>query len=356
MSQTLLLFSENLLSMMRGALMMLFVVMVINLYPRRKENSILNFLFWLLTIMAVSLLISFGFMIDKLQSNEYFSISKVLIDLCFIPLIGSYLLKILIPDYISTRKVVLSLVPTIVFLVMHMIIHNKRLLTLSFAYTLLIALIVIVCITVISIRYDRYLKNNFSNIENKTVQWVRIVAFIFVIWYVLWGVILKQDNRWFDSAYYLFMISIWIYIYRYSLKHVTAFQTQELFDFDLANQAARPLANNINNKLEERLKVYMEQESPWLNPSLTLSDMAAALNTNRTYLSKHFNQTLQTTFYDYLNDYRINHACKILVSEPHLSLAQVAEKSGFNYPATFSKVFIKHTGCTPGEYRRQQQV
>lgn len=353
MNQTLQLLSENFLHMMRGALMMLFIMMCIGFYPRRKENPIFGFLFWLLVIMAILLFLSLGFMIDELNNNIQFGIFKKLTDLCLVPLFASFLLKIILPDRIHARNLLLSLSPTILLMIAYAVTLNQLMLTLSFIYTALLIIAAFIIIVYFSIHYDRYVKNNFANIDNKTVKWVRLTAYVFVSWYLFWNLVVQYDNRWLDSVYYVFMIATWICIYKYSMKHVTAFQTEELFASS-PPEDTRPPIEATNKILCASLEQYMKRERPWLNPFLTLQDMAFALNTNRTYLSQHFNKTLQTTFYDYLNQFRVRHACEILQSEPSLSLSLICEKCGFNSLSTFRRAFEKHTGCTPARYRKEK--
>ena len=81
MEHQLQLFSENLLHMLRGALLMLFVVMCVGLSSRRKQNPIQNYLFWLLILLSGFLLVSFGFMFDALRINEVFRDFKTLLDM-----------------------------------------------------------------------------------------------------------------------------------------------------------------------------------------------------------------------------------------------------------------------------------
>ena len=354
MNQTLQLLSENLLHMMRGALMMLFIIMCIGFYSRRRESPILGFLFWLLVIMSAMLFLSLGYMIEDLSNNMQFDILKQLIDLCLVPLFASFLLKIILPDRIHARSLLLLLSPTILLMIVYAITHNRLMLTLSFIYTTLIVTAAFIIIIYFSIHYDRYVKNNFANIDNKTVKWVRVVTYAFGVWYLFWSLIVRLDNKWLDSVYYVFMITIWIFIYKYSIKHVTAFQTEELLTSSTMENR-QPLQTEIsNNKFNSNLEAYMNRECPWRNPFLTLQDMAFALNTNRTYLSQYFNKTLHTTFYDYLNQFRVRYACEILISEPTLSLTLVCEKSGFNSLSTFRRAFEKHTGCTPARYRKNK--
>lgn len=353
MDQTLQQVSDSLLHVMRGALLMLFIMMSVNLYPRRKENAILRFLFLLLVVMPVLIFASFGFMVDKLRHSECFCSFKILIDLCLVPLIGAFLLKVIIPDWIDIRKTLLLLSPTVIFVILNVVTHSKILLTFSFVYTAILAIVVFVLIVFISKRYDSYLKNNFSNIDNMTVRWVRVVIYVFAAWYLAWGLIINQNNRWLDSAYYLFLIVIWIFIYWYSIKHVTAFETQELFETPQEESVPSLGSESVYKRLGPGLELYMNKEQPWLTPTLTLQELAFTLGTNRTYLSEYFNKTLNTTFYDYLNSFRIKYACELLSSEPNLSIPTIGEKSGFNSLSTFRRAFEKQIGCSPAKYRNQ---
>ena len=350
MSQSLELFSINLFYMIRGALLTMSILMCISLYPKQKNNPILQLLFWALVSMSVLVfLFSIAFMVDSFRNNEQFISIRILVDLCFIPMIYSLLLKIIIPDKINFQKTLLVSSPSIISLIIYMFIYNEIMLTFSFIYTGVFGILALLLITFISIRYDNYIKNNFSNIDNKTVKWVRIVMYLFAIWYVLWALKTKLGNRWLDSAFFLLLIIIWGVIYTRAKRHLTTFHTQELFE-DPKDEAVD--IETINKNFDFNLEHYMNDECAWLNPSLTLQELALALNTNRTYLSEYFNKTLNTNFYDYLNSYRIKYACEILLAERNLSIVQVGEKAGFNSLSTFQRAFDKHMGCTPAKYRK----
>ena len=352
MSETLELFSINLFYMMRGALLMFFILMCASLYSKRKDNSILNLLFGILTAVLILVLpFSIGYMIDTLRNNEYFLNLRILVNLCFVPMIGSFLLKIIVPDKINMRKIFLISSPSIISVIVYAFTYDKILITFSFIYTALFSIFIFIFVIYISKRYDSYLKNNYSNIDNKTVEWVRVAINLFATWYILWVLKTKIDNRWFDSAFYLFLIIIWIFIYKHAIKHVAVSNIHELFKTPKEVTVAG--IESINKRFDPDLEQYMHIERPWLNSSLTLQDLALAINTNRTYLSEYFNKTLDTTFYDYLNSYRIQYACEILLLESNLSLIQVGEKSGFNSLSTFQRAFDKQIGCTPAKYRKK---
>ena len=64
-----------------------------------------------------------------------------------------------------------------------------------------------------------------------------------------------------------------------------------------------------------------------------------------------FRQHYGTSYIDYLNSSRVKLSQELLLSQPELSVKEVGFKVGFNNLQSFFRVFKKHTGMTPLEYR-----
>ena len=104
----------------------------------------------------------------------------------------------------------------------------------------------------------------------------------------------------------------------------------------------------------EKLLHLMEQEQPWLEPELTLTELAHRLRTNPGLLSKVINAGCGQNFNDFVNAYRVREARRKLADArfAHYSLVGVALESGFNSKSTFNRVFRKVTGQAPSEVGR----
>ncbi|MCR5003254.1 MAG: helix-turn-helix transcriptional regulator [Bacteroidales bacterium] len=106
----------------------------------------------------------------------------------------------------------------------------------------------------------------------------------------------------------------------------------------------------LNYAESEEFFNFMENQEAFKQHGITISDVAMALHTNRTYLSIFLNKTLKMTFPEYLGNLRIDYAKKMLVQNPNESQAVIADACGFDSVATFSSKFKKITGMTPGQY------
>jgi len=107
----------------------------------------------------------------------------------------------------------------------------------------------------------------------------------------------------------------------------------------------------VNFFFEKKLEQCMMKERLYLNPTLRITDVAAAIGTNRTYLSDYLNKKLCISFSEYINQYRVLEACDILVNDNNILLEEVAEQSGFNSLSTFHRSFLKVMKITPLQYR-----
>lgn len=84
---------------------------------------------------------------------------------------------------------------------------------------------------------------------------------------------------------------------------------------------------------------------------LSLQQIAAKFYLSREYISRKFKQQFGLNWSEYLGRQRMNSA-KLLLQNPSLRLAQIAEMVGYQDEKYFSKVFKKMEGMTPGEYRK----
>lgn len=102
-----------------------------------------------------------------------------------------------------------------------------------------------------------------------------------------------------------------------------------------------------------RLINLFEEEKLYLNPEITVSDVASKIYTNRTYLSRALNQRTSKNFNQFVNYYRIREICELFIGNPDLKIQHLYEQCGFNSLSSFSSAFRLNTGYTPAEWARE---
>ncbi len=117
------------------------------------------------------------------------------------------------------------------------------------------------------------------------------------------------------------------------------------------------LSKEMSNELAIRLKKLMVEEKLFLNPELSLEELAASMGVHKNYVSFVVNEKFNKNFYNFINSYRIEAACKML-SNPecnHLSIEGIAKSCGYKSRNVFYPLFKKSTGLTPLEYKTHHQ-
>ena len=102
-----------------------------------------------------------------------------------------------------------------------------------------------------------------------------------------------------------------------------------------------------------KLEALMTAESLFLEGELSLKSLAERVKLSPHHLSQVLNEKLNKSFYDYVNEQRVNHARQLLLKEPPATITDIAFNSGFNSKNSFYNAFKRHSGMSPSEFRRQ---
>ncbi|MBQ8813121.1 MAG: AraC family transcriptional regulator [Lachnospiraceae bacterium] len=95
----------------------------------------------------------------------------------------------------------------------------------------------------------------------------------------------------------------------------------------------------------KRLLIYCTEN--YTEP-LSLELLSKELHLNKYYISHIFQERMHLSYKDFINNLRVEHACKLLTKDAHIT--EVAYASGFTTIRTFNRAFLKHMGMTPREY------
>ncbi|MDF2922438.1 MAG: transcriptional regulator, AraC family [Paenibacillaceae bacterium] len=116
---------------------------------------------------------------------------------------------------------------------------------------------------------------------------------------------------------------------------------------DRIRRKSEQSSHGIAARMEEYISLHYHED-------ISLFDLAEHLNLSMTYVSTLFKAVTGHNFKDYLNEYRFKTACRIISEQPDKKVKEIAELVGCN-TAILTRLFVRYTGMTPGQYLKEKQ-
>ncbi len=134
-------------------------------------------------------------------------------------------------------------------------------------------------------------------------------------------------------------------------SHLAGITSREAHRFKYAKSG---LTSEQMLDYKRRLEQIMQSRQAFLMPDLTLPKLAETVNCSVNHLSQVINSGFGMSFFDYLNQYRIEHARRLLarIDGQRNAILNIAFTVGFNSNSAFYAAFKKTVGQTPAQYRR----
>lgn len=214
-------------------------------------------------------------------------------------------------------------------------------------------------------RHRIIVESEFSNLEGKTISWMQFFLHVFGVFLFLLVLTIviafHTDHYAIIDTIVCFGLSCTIF----ALGHNGLFQ-EEIFSLPAAQEEKVPQQRQNktdvqtapqHNDLFQKLETHLKQTKPYLNETLTLTDLANQIGMTRNQLSSLINSTTGENFYTFINKYRVEEVKK-LISDPkkmNFTILTLAHEAGFSSKSAFQAIFKKFTGMTPTEYRNKLQ-
>jgi AraC-like DNA-binding protein len=120
--------------------------------------------------------------------------------------------------------------------------------------------------------------------------------------------------------------------------------------------AKSPLGPAIRERIRRKLETHLQDGAIYLRSDLSLRTLSEVLNENPHYVSQIISQELNTSFYELVNRYRIEHAKRLLRESPDETVLSIAMQVGFNSKSAFHAAFRRCTGITPSDFRASTTI
>ena len=197
--------------------------------------------------------------------------------------------------------------------------------------------------------YRKYCEENYSSLEDTDERWViRYLIMMFVLGLSYFHLYFSTEtNRLFTQQWLMFFVLA--YSGEKILFHSNAWMERKEKE-DMEDQYFAEGSQQSDREYKAALEQWMEKEKPYLNPDFRLIDLREVLPLNRTYLSQFIKNSYDCNFYQFVTNYRIEEAKRLMRENPDMKMQDVAAQSGFSSPTVFARTFVKETGFTPSEW------
>ena len=113
-----------------------------------------------------------------------------------------------------------------------------------------------------------------------------------------------------------------------------------------------PLTDEQKQNIKNSIIFYMNSNKNYLNIDYSINTLAKDIDISRSYISQVINELFKQNFSNFLNEYRIKEARKILSTPKNLiyTIESIAELVGYKSKSAFNKAFKKYVGVTPSFY------
>lgn len=227
-----------------------------------------------------------------------------------------------------------------------------------------------------AVRYNRAAVNEYSSLEGRSFRWMIVLPFLLGLLLPAYAIYCYTRNvSWLHLYQFVSLILWWLYFSR-TLRMVRDRNMvaedldeldQEMLSDDEAIARAATAADEAalaasdkqpiaKEPFVDRLRKVCEENELYLREDLTREDVARAMHTNHTYLSRHLQQEMGTNFYTYINTLRVARAKELITQHPDWTMERIAVECGYRSRNSLSSAFQRIEGIAPLDWRQREAI
>lgn len=217
-------------------------------------------------------------------------------------------------------------------------------------------------------RHRRRVMEQYANIESRSLDWLRSML---VVWGLVWLLYISDSMLWvlnMQPPGLGIVLAITYALAVIFFAHLALHQSTPQLEIIQGTTGSAPitserkppptfdrggsLAPERMQRIALKLRHVMENDRLFTNNELSLRHLVDATKTTANHLSETFSQHLKTNFFQFVNEYRVAEAKKLLVASD-ATVTAIAFEVGYNSRSTFNSAFKKETGLTPTGFRNR---
>ena len=255
----------------------------------RRDGRLSVIVASLMTLLGLQCFCSMWFILEDVYLDPYYWKILTCIDIVAVPFYALILKELVRPGSVSWKVSLANVLPFAVVGILYAVIGTEVLYWVMIAGAGVYGVYYLIWTHFNIIRYNRQLKEQYSFFA------------LLAIWIV--DTVCVHANM--DCFYLTASMVMWMIIDYFIYRHEAVMESLGAGQPEVEEITAdTPALSDLGVRIER----LFNNELVFLNPDLKISDIAAAVGSNRTYVSAYFNREASSTFYDYVNGLRVRHA------------------------------------------------
>ena len=273
----------------------------------------------------------------------------------------------------SVWPVLAGMMPFVALTVTYMVYPNDLIMLLATIYILLLGLLFTAYMVFAIRQYERWLNDNYADLENKKVWLSQTVSLICMLLFTLYMFAVDIIFIW--LIHFIELVLVGLLLWRVETLPTLSLTPGpsprgEGSDYSQGENSGEELSTPLHYReeqgggavnidlaqIERLLTEHCVNTQLYLQHDLSLQQLAQAVGTNRSYLSQYFSRQ-GITYNTYINNLRINHFIEryqeLSAARQPIIAQQLAQESGFRSYRTFSRAFMQRTGQSVTAWMRQ---
>ena len=355
-----------------GMTTMFFILWALIIYHSRHNNSMMKMMAMAVCYIAFGYTKDMVFLFTPWMKHPKVEEFVSLVDILCTPFVTGFFLEATRPGFVTPKRLLAGVLLFFLPIPAYLIFQSEHIVNATYALALLVSAMSFILIVRFAISYIQFAHNNGSYAQEINMKWVVGCAITFFAWMIMYYLCFNESTWSSEVIFDLFSISIWVMLWyatrsQYVIVEVLGTGNNTLYIQRIEKQTAENQANQAEaaKPTEKKRRSAKEaflthaldkkiEEKIYLNPKLTLNELAMTIGSNKSYLSEFLNSQGKS-FYDYINEHRIAEACRILDAAKvgdRINMSHVATQSGFNSISSFNRYFYKIKEMPPTVYLR----
>ena len=311
--------------------------------------------------------------------SEYLNTLLVLYDYLIVGAYMMFAVSLVFPNKYRLWQLLVIEIPYTIAIILFAVMGSPFVYPVIQIFTLIVSLILVIYLEISIRKHTVMLRDNVGDMQYLDIRWISLLCLLLLMVQLIWAFESVSQISWFsttetsqnllfDTLYCIITLGFAAFATWKIARQKVFTDTQETGGLPASGQEASVLAEDTPKSETDQSTYYgvladkdiekiIRENRYFLDNTLTLQKLAGLLGTNRQYLSNYINQEKSMTFYDYINDFRLEEAKRLLdgKTDTHqIYMEEIATKAGFNSYATFLRSFAKKYGVTPSKYLRNR--